>query len=448
MNWKNAIFALALILALVFLIWLLFEKSRSSDLARDLERLRYSSSQTGEQLSEAQRQRDQQARQLSDKDREINRLQTESERNAATAKRRADSLQREVDSLRSVESNAQAEIDKQRQAAEAAARELAAAQSRLAELEKGLAENAAAPVDNAEYQALLSSRDEAQARIESLSDNLDQVQAENERLRREAEAAARSEEEFEALNARLSQARAELDQARSEIERLEKELAERPEPGSPAEPAENQEGDDREARSELEGLRLELDASRAEAARLDGQLARAAESEREARTGLADCQKLSAAQKERVAALETEAGGLLAEKEALRDSVSTVFVDQLLFNSGSVTLSEPGLEVLEAAARVVNQSPDRAVLVVGHSDDQAPNRQLSRYYPSNWELSAARAAAVVRHLTEKGGVDPVRLSLVGRSHYQPAARNESDEDRRQNRRVEIIISNHLRPAAP
>jgi|GEM_PF-5072022 len=509
MNWKNAILALALILALGFLIWLLLEKSRSAGLARDLERLRYSSNQTGDQLAEARSERDRLSRQISDRDREISQLRADNEGSARAAKRAADSLQRDVDSLRSRESEAQAEIDKHRQASEAAAKELAAAQSRLEELETSLTGNAVDPASGAEYQALVSSRDEARARLDSLTADLDQARAENEKMRlaaeaaaqelaaadsraqelekrlKEAEAAARPESDFQALISSEAAARSQiesltkaeaearaqvedlnirLDQARSEIERLEKESAERPEPGPPVDPAENKSEDDPGARSELEDLRRELESGRAaqgklvgellaaqvqtadvlekataETAQLKEDLSQAVQAERETRARLTDCQKDSAGHQARTEGLE-------AEKKALRDSVAAVFVDQLLFNSGSVALSGAGMEVLDRAAKVVNQSPDRAVVVVGHSDDQAPGRQLSRYYPSNWELSAARAAAVVRHLTEKGGVDPIRLSLVGRSHYQPAVQNESDEDRRKNRRVEIIISNQLRSA--
>lgn len=405
MNWKNAILALALILALGFLVWLLVEKSRSADLGRELARLRTASSQASDQLADAQRRSEQQSRQISEQEREIKQLRDNlaaAERNLNSARREAESLRRDLAYLREADDSAQAEIAKYRRASEAAAQELAASQSRVGELEKRLETAEAVPQANAEAGA---------------------------------QAAAEAQAESLALIADLE---ARLDQARAEAESLKKELAEQqPEPCPPAvsaDPAENtapaapEPGPElEELQGKLEAGRAALEEARAEVERLKGELDRAIEAERETRARLTECQKDS------------------AEQKALRDSEAAVLVDRLLFSSGSVTLSGAGMEVLEAAARVLNQSPDRAVLVVGHSDDQAPGRGLSRSYPSNWELSAARAAAVVRHLTEKGGVDPVRLSLVGRSHYQPQAPNANNEDRQKNRRVEIIISKHLPP---
>jgi chemotaxis protein MotB len=61
-------------------------------------------------------------------------------------------------------------------------------------------------------------------------------------------------------------------------------------------------------------------------------------------------------------------------------------------------------------------------------------------FPSNWELSAARAASVVNHLQNELGLDPANLEAVGRSFYEPIASNETQEGRAQNRRVNIIIA--------
>ena len=61
-------------------------------------------------------------------------------------------------------------------------------------------------------------------------------------------------------------------------------------------------------------------------------------------------------------------------------------------------------------------------------------------FKSNWELSTARATAVVRFLEDKAGIDPTRLSATGYGQYRPAAGNDTVEGRRQNRRIEIILS--------
>ncbi|MGD9080133.1 MAG: OmpA family protein, partial [Desulfobacterales bacterium] len=74
-----------------------------------------------------------------------------------------------------------------------------------------------------------------------------------------------------------------------------------------------------------------------------------------------------------------------------------------------------------------------------HTDDRPLGPALKEKFPSNWELSVARAAAVVRFLQKDGGVQPERLAAHGYSFYRPVATNKNKEGRRQNRRIEIIL---------
>jgi chemotaxis protein MotB len=67
-------------------------------------------------------------------------------------------------------------------------------------------------------------------------------------------------------------------------------------------------------------------------------------------------------------------------------------------------------------------------------------KEYRHKFPSNWELSAARAAAVVRHFQKEIGIDPENLEAVGHSFYDPVATNETEEGRAQNRRVNIVIA--------
>ncbi|MBW1902469.1 MAG: OmpA family protein, partial [Deltaproteobacteria bacterium] len=76
------------------------------------------------------------------------------------------------------------------------------------------------------------------------------------------------------------------------------------------------------------------------------------------------------------------------------------------------------------------------IQVEGHTDD-VPIR--SRQFPSNWELSSARALAVLRLLLEKSDIEPERLSAAGYGEYHPNVPNDSSENRRLNRRVDIVI---------
>ncbi|AZT84407.1 flagellar motor protein MotD [Marinobacter sp. NP-4(2019)] len=109
--------------------------------------------------------------------------------------------------------------------------------------------------------------------------------------------------------------------------------------------------------------------------------------------------------------------------------------DSLLFSSGSAEPHYDGFAVVEKIAGVL-RNRDNAVKVEGFTDNR-PIRTSA--YPSNWELSTARAAAVVRMLSMEG-VEPERLAAVGYGAYQPVARNDTEEGRRRNRRVVLLIS--------
>ncbi|MFL1466189.1 flagellar motor protein MotD [Marinobacter sp. HN1S83] len=109
--------------------------------------------------------------------------------------------------------------------------------------------------------------------------------------------------------------------------------------------------------------------------------------------------------------------------------------DSLLFSSGAAEPHYDGFAVVEKIAGVL-RNRDNAVKVEGFTDNR-PIRTSA--FPSNWELSAARAAAVVRMLTMEG-VEPERLAAVGYGAHQPVARNDTEEGRRRNRRVVLLIS--------
>ena len=113
------------------------------------------------------------------------------------------------------------------------------------------------------------------------------------------------------------------------------------------------------------------------------------------------------------------------------------FVDKVLFDSGSAVVTPHGREILGKVASGLKRIKDKGIYVVGHTDTM-PIR--SALFPSNWELSTSRAAAVIRFLSETGGVPPERLTAMGRAFYQPVASNATPEGRQENRRVEIIVA--------
>ena len=111
----------------------------------------------------------------------------------------------------------------------------------------------------------------------------------------------------------------------------------------------------------------------------------------------------------------------------------------ILFDSGSADLGSGGRGTLGEVANVLAEIEDRRFQVEGHSDDQ-PISTVE--FPSNWELSAARALSVVKLLVDQG-VPPESLSGAGFGEFQPVAVNETREGRRLNRRIEIVMLPNL-----
>ena len=90
-------------------------------------------------------------------------------------------------------------------------------------------------------------------------------------------------------------------------------------------------------------------------------------------------------------------------------------------------------------AEVLVADTNNTIVVEGHTDDVEIGYPLRERFPSNWELSTARAASVVRFLQEQANIKPERLTATGYSFHRPIAANETKEARSQNRRIEIIL---------
>ena len=112
--------------------------------------------------------------------------------------------------------------------------------------------------------------------------------------------------------------------------------------------------------------------------------------------------------------------------------------NQLVFTSGSTRIDADGLAALEALVRALESFPDHTISVEGHSDS-VPIRDEFRFkFPSNWELSAARASAAVKVLTDLG-IEPERLQAVGLADTRPLVEEVDAESRRRNRRIEVLL---------
>jgi len=107
----------------------------------------------------------------------------------------------------------------------------------------------------------------------------------------------------------------------------------------------------------------------------------------------------------------------------------------LYFREGTANLRVEALDDLRGVARALT-GQNSVLLVEGHSDDLPVHSPL---FTSSWELTAARAARVVRFLIEEGGIEGTRLAAVGRADTRPLTENIDDPTREANRRVEIVV---------
>lgn len=139
----------------------------------------------------------------------------------------------------------------------------------------------------------------------------------------------------------------------------------------------------------------------------------------------------------------------LSEKlvtDANLDNIDVVLTDNqtvkvsvrgnLLFDSGSAELKSDAVSFLDKLAGVI-ASNHYQIEVTGHTDNFPIS---SAAYPTNWELSSARAARVARYLIQAGNLEPGRFTISGHAFYRPVVPNDSLTDKARNRRVEILIT--------
>ncbi len=123
----------------------------------------------------------------------------------------------------------------------------------------------------------------------------------------------------------------------------------------------------------------------------------------------------------------------------MKNRLTVTMVDQILFASGSAQVGKKGKAVLDKVVTILKDVKDKRIEVDGHTDNVPIVSSLKKRFPTNWELSTARATEVVRYLQEQGGIDPTLLSATGFSEYQPVAPNDTDEGKHKNRRIEIVL---------
>lgn len=135
-------------------------------------------------------------------------------------------------------------------------------------------------------------------------------------------------------------------------------------------------------------------------------------------------------------AKEVEKGQLQVRQ--YKDMLTVDLAEQIFFDSGRATLKTGGKDVLQKVGEALKGYENKVIRVVGHTDNVPVAKSLQGTFPTNWELSVARATNVVRFLQEVG-IPPERMVASGRSEYDPVAPNDTPEGRQKNRRIEIML---------
>jgi chemotaxis protein MotB len=140
-----------------------------------------------------------------------------------------------------------------------------------------------------------------------------------------------------------------------------------------------------------------------------------------------------------VAALQGEISQKEIALHQAKERLTVTILDRVLFPSGQAALTPEGERIIAKVATILAKIGDRRIVIEGHTDNVPIRAPLSTRFPTNWELSTARATEVVKHLLSQGTLSAAQLSAVGRADTAPVASNVAEEGRRFNRRIEIIV---------
>ena len=280
------------------------------------------------------------------------------------------------------------------------------------------------------YAAMVTGCVSAATHKQSLTE-LEEARAASESFKKQAAAEADSlKKQLADVNTRIAALMSGTTTAQEEIARLQKRAGEL-------------EAETARANALAKQLDERLKAEASEKARL--------EQERAAKE--AEIQRLTRTQEDLTKSLEAEiAKGDIRIKQ-VRDRLTINMVDRVLFNSGQGQVKPAGLKVLKQVSDILKNVTDKQIRIEGHTDNVPIGATLKERFPTNWELSTARATSVVRYLIEEGGVDRANLSAVGYADTRPVASNDTEEGRTANRRIEISlypkdlseIANQLKP---
>jgi chemotaxis protein MotB len=203
------------------------------------------------------------------------------------------------------------------------------------------------------------------------------------------------------------------------------------------------EEDLRTLQAKANDLEQRLQAEKAAVTRLQqGGEALAAEKarlEKERAAKEAEIERLTRTQQELSKSLqaEIERGDITIKQ--VRDRLTINMVEKVLFNSGQAQVKPAGLNVLTQVSDVLKSVTDKQIRIEGHTDNVPIGVKIRDKFPTNWELSTARATNVVRFFIDRGGVSRESLEAVGFADTRPVASNDTEAGRTENRRIEIVL---------
>jgi chemotaxis protein MotB len=122
----------------------------------------------------------------------------------------------------------------------------------------------------------------------------------------------------------------------------------------------------------------------------------------------------------------------------LKGKLTVNLVEAILFDSGKAEVKQEGLVVLGKVIEILKTVNDKSIRIEGHTDNKPIVAPLTQRYPTNWELSAARAINVARYLQQQG-IEAANLSAAAFGEFKSVADNATPEGRAKNRRIEIVL---------
>jgi chemotaxis protein MotB len=315
-----------------------------------------------------------------------------------------------------------AELDQARSAAEAAkkrsAEELDAVRKQsTAEIERLQNENARQTDEVAKLQ---KQADEEGARAATLSTQLSERDQEIAKLRQVTAEQETTAAKLDAVNEEMARTKQRIEQLTSEVTTATQQTE-----SATAESRKQQETL-RQAEALLEQMRQEQQKLRAQ---LDQEQADKAR----------EIQRLTQTQTDLAKTLQAEIAKGEIRIQQVADRLTINMVDRVLFDSGQGHVKPTGLKVLKQVSDILKNVADKQIRIEGHTDNVQIRGKLKQRFPTNWELSTARATSVIRFLIDEGGINPANISAVGYADMRPIASNETDEGRSANRRIEIVL---------